>query len=46
MSNIFYDDLSWKPQIDKAEKPVYLAIAKSLGSDIKSKVLKPGDKLF
>lgn len=45
MSKIFYDDLSWKPQIDKAEKPVYLAIVKSLECDIKNKVLKPGDKL-
>lgn len=45
MSQIFYDDLSWKPQIDKAEKPVYLAIAKALESDIKNEILKPGNKL-
>lgn len=45
MSNLFYDDLSWKPQIDKTEKPVYLAIVKALEVDIKNMALKPGVKL-
>ena len=45
MSHIYYDDLSWKPKIDKNSKPVYMAIVKEMESDIKNAVLKPGDKL-
>lgn len=45
MPQMFYDDLSWKPQINKSEKPIYTAIAGKLEDDIKNSVLKPGDKL-
>lgn len=42
MPQMFYDDLSWKPQINKSEKPIYTAIAGKLEDDIKNSVLKPG----
>lgn len=45
MERFFYDDLSWKPQINKREKPIYSAIVKALEEDIKNNVLKAGDKL-
>lgn len=44
MENQLYD-LTWKPQIDKTKKPIYMEIVKTLESDIKKEILKPGDKL-
>lgn len=45
LERFFYDDLSWKPQINKSERPIYSAIVKALEEDIKNNVLKAGDKL-
>lgn len=35
----------WNPIIDKEGKPLYIALADALESDIKSGILKPGEKL-
>lgn len=45
MAQFLYDDLSWKPQIDKSEGTFYLAIVTALENDIRNSILKPGDKL-
>lgn len=37
--------MSWKPSIDKAEKPIYKALAGQLEQDIINGVLLPGTKL-
>lgn len=37
--------MSWKPSIDKTQKPVYKALAKQLKQDIINGVLLPGTKL-
>ncbi|MGG0904496.1 PLP-dependent aminotransferase family protein [Bacillus subtilis] len=37
--------MSWKPSIDKAEKPIYKALAGQLEQDILNGVLLPGTKL-
>lgn len=37
--------MSWKPTIDKTEKPIYKAIAEKLEQDILQEVLLPGTKL-
>ncbi|MFD4679229.1 PLP-dependent aminotransferase family protein [Bacillus velezensis] len=37
--------MSWKPAIDKTEKPIYKAIAEKLEQDILQEVLLPGTKL-
>ncbi|OUS76979.1 GntR family transcriptional regulator [Paenibacillus sp. MY03] len=37
--------MSWKPSIDKTNKPIYRAIAKQLQQDIINGVLLPGTKL-
>lgn len=37
--------MSWKPMINKKDKPLYKILANSLESDIKRGKLKPGDKL-
>ncbi len=41
----FSDDLTWRPELSPAGRPVYLAIADALERDIRSGKLKPGDKL-
>lgn len=37
--------MSWKPSIDKTEKPIYQALARQLEQDIVNGVLLPGTKL-
>ncbi|MEI2471384.1 PLP-dependent aminotransferase family protein [Peribacillus frigoritolerans] len=37
--------MSWKPSIDKAEKPIYQALARQLEQDILNEALIPGTKL-
>lgn len=37
--------MSWKPSIDKTEKPIYKALARQLEQDIVNGVLLPGTKL-
>lgn len=37
--------ITWKPNIKNKSKALYIALADSLESDIKSGVLRPGDKL-
>ncbi|CAG7609484.1 Histidinol-phosphate aminotransferase [Paenibacillus solanacearum] len=37
--------MSWKPSIDKTEKPIYKALALQLQQDIKNGVLLPGTRL-
>lgn len=37
--------MSWKPSIDKTEKPIYQALARQLENDILNGVLLPGTKL-
>ncbi|KGR74759.1 aminotransferase-like domain-containing protein [Ureibacillus sinduriensis] len=37
--------MSWKPSIDKTEKPIYQALARQLEKDILNGVLLPGTKL-
>ncbi|MGG0414085.1 PLP-dependent aminotransferase family protein [Peribacillus simplex] len=37
--------MSWKPSIDKTEKPIYQALAEQLEQDILNGVLLPGTKL-
>lgn len=36
---------NWKPSIEDRNKPLYLALADALASDINSGILKPGEKL-
>jgi len=44
--NSFLDyPMSWKPQINKHEKPLYRVLANILETDIQRGLLKPGDKL-
>lgn len=44
--NSFLDfPMSWKPHIDKNEKPLYKVLANTLEMDIQRGILKPGDKL-
>ncbi|MCM3322656.1 aminotransferase-like domain-containing protein [Cytobacillus kochii] len=37
--------MSWKPSVDKTEKPIYKALARQLEKDILNGVLLPGTKL-
>jgi len=37
--------MSWKPSINKIEKPIYKALARQLEQDIVNGVLLPGTKL-
>ncbi|MCA1026922.1 MULTISPECIES: aminotransferase-like domain-containing protein [Cytobacillus] len=37
--------MSWKPSVDKTEKPIYQALARQLEKDILNGVLLPGTKL-
>lgn len=44
--NSFHDfPMSWKPHINKNEKPLYKILANALEADIQTGILKPGDKL-
>ena len=37
--------MSWKPEIDKSQKPIYQALAGQLEQDIMNGLLLPGTKL-
>lgn len=37
--------MSWRPQIEKTQSPLYINIAHTLEKDIKAGILKPNDKL-
>lgn len=45
MREVMEHEMGWAPKLDKAGKPVYLAIADSIAEDIRAGILSAGTKL-